>query len=71
MQNSNEEKSIIEGVKEFLKRNLDNPNFKWVCGAKTFTAKTLLEELDKNNELKEFIIKAISKYAVEELTKVK
>jgi len=71
MPSNNEEKSIIEGVKEYLKRNLDNPQFKWFYGAKCFTAKNLLEEIDKNDELREFIIKAISKYAVEELTKVK
>jgi len=64
-----DEKNLIEGVKEFLKMNLDNPKFKWFFGSKEYDAKKLLEEIDKNKALRAFIIKKVAKFATEQLTK--
>jgi hypothetical protein len=60
---------IEEGIIEYLKKYENDLNWKFVLGTKVFTAKELILEIKKDKKLKDFIIKEVSKFAFEQLTK--
>ena len=60
---------VEEGIIAYLKSKENDLSWKFVLGKQVFTAKQLLEEIKKNKKLKEMIIKEVSKFAFEQLTK--
>jgi hypothetical protein len=60
---------IEEGIITYLRSKENDLTWKFVLGSKVFTAKQLIEEIKKNKKLKEMIIKEVSKFAFEQLTK--
>jgi hypothetical protein len=60
---------IEEGIIAYLKKYENDLNWKFVLGKRVFTAKELILEIKKDKELKDFIIKEVSKFAFEQLTK--
>ncbi|MEM2259984.1 MAG: hypothetical protein QXP52_00185 [Candidatus Aenigmatarchaeota archaeon] len=60
---------IEKGILEYLESKKGDIAWKFVLGEKVYSAEMLIEEFKKDKKLREFIIKQVSKFAFEQLTK--
>lgn len=60
---------IEKGILEYLESKKGDVAWKFVLNGKVYDAEMLIKQFKENKELRELIVKQVSKFAFEQLTK--
>lgn len=56
------EKAVLEAIKRQPERNPDGTLWRWQAGEKSWTKEYILKNWDKDQEMREFIVKTMLEY---------